>query len=129
MFKENVIVAIGFLSKSFGELLSNSTSKIIQIILSNFEINRPTLQQSCARALSEIYLNSLTGKEQQTLDKIIFDKLLARMDTKNQIDQSTTCLCLYEFLLLFQKTGRRKEFIHLGQRVLIMIAVNILDLF
>lgn len=125
LLKENAIIVIGIFGASFKSKLITQVPSLVKCIMKNFDIDRGSLQQSCARSLKEIYQhvlleNASTDDRHQLIMQPLLDCLL----TASKTSQSTCSLALYELFLFFLTMELNTDFHFLASKLLPIVNVN-----
>lgn len=124
MFKENIIILMGFLPVYFGGFVIDKFSKIFSLMIKTFRIDKTSLQQSNARSITEIYNLSLQQEPVLLKEKLLFVKLIEMMKMRKEpIIQSTAGLVIYELLLLMLKNGFIEDFKYISTLLIAIFQV------
>lgn len=124
LLKENTIIVVGIFAASFKDKILPSISTLIKCIMKNFEIDRGSLQQSCARSLKEIYQHVLLpymATEQRFA--VLLQPLIDCLLTSQSVAQATCSLALYELFLYFKADSLGADFHTLASKLLPVLLV------
>lgn len=121
LLKENTIVLVGVFANSFKEKALTHFPVLLKCVMRNFDIERESLQQSCARSITELYQNVLRLETLERKDQLLYSPMLDYLITVQGICQSSCCLSLYELLLYMITNDEFDDFHHLADRVLTVI--------
>jgi hypothetical protein len=126
LLKENVIIVVGIFAASFKSKLLSVVPALVKCIMKNFDIDRGSLQQSCARSIKEIYQHILL-ENASTDDRcsLVMQPLLDCLLTAQKTTQSTCSLALYELFLYFLTAELGADFHFLASKLLLIVNVNL----
>lgn len=123
LLRENVIVLIGIFFASYKSKCQPHVSLLLKLVVRHFELDRESLQQSCARTVKELYEHALKGLSRAAKQSLLLDPLLDHLLTAQGQSQASCCLALYELLLFTVHEDRFEDFHAFADRVLEVLPV------
>ena len=125
LLRENVIIMIGMFFSSYKEKSQPFVSALLRMITKHFDIERQSLQQSCARSIKELYQHVILKVQKKAKVTLLISPLLDLLITSQSISQSSCCLCLYELLLYTVHEKLFEDFHLIADKILKVITVYI----
>ncbi len=123
LLRENVIVLIGIFFSSYKTKSQPHVSLLLKLIIRHFEVDRQSLQQSCARSIKELYEHALKSLSNAAKENLLIDPLLDHLITAQGQSQSSCCLAMYELLLFTMHEDRFEDFHSFADRILEVLPV------
>lgn len=127
LLRENVIVLIGVFFSSYKSKSQPHLPLLLKQIVRHFEVDRQSLQQSCARSIKELYEHGLKGLSIAAKQSLLIEPLLDHLITAQGQSQSSCCLALYELLLFTMHHDRFEDFHSFADRILEVLPVRVLQ--